>query len=138
MLFLNPEDFIESTLVTARRSLVRLNLKRAAHARLEADELIELRRALSRCVVFSSGDADSRVLYLRATDTSILVREITHGRVTTSYDIDCAISLRDMNLELAVLDGMICSMERRIATATLSKMSALHIRKGECQKNCYS
>lgn len=138
MLFLNPEDFIGSTLVTARRSNVRLHFKRAAHANLEADELTALRLALRQGIVFSSEDVSERVLYLRATNKRIIVREVRHGRVTMSYDIDCAISLRDMNLELAIIDGMICSMEHKKATDTLNRMSSLHIRKDECQRSYYS
>lgn len=126
MLFINPEDFLASTRAVARQTNVRFLLRKATHGTLEADELVLFYNELTSCVVFGAVGVDSRVIYLRYEQGRVVVREIISGRVTTAYEIDCLLSARDMNMELAVIDGIVSSIERVTATDRMRNSPVIH------------
>lgn len=125
MLFINPDDFVDSTRQAATKALVRLALRRGARGLLTREELAALHVSLRRCVVFGDLGVTRRVVYLRADDAGVTVREIIHGKVTTAYNIGFDSTIRDLNLEFAVIDGIVMDIERITAEVSIRKMSAI-------------
>lgn len=121
MLYINPDDFVMSLNNVSRKLSTRTLLRKAAHSVLEADEILGFRELTRQCVVFGEVGLTTRVVYLRSDDRSIIVREFTNGEVSTAYDVSFELSTRDMNLELSVIDGVICFIERTNASALLKR-----------------
>lgn len=111
MLYINPNDFIASVNRVTKKSQIRLALRLATRSRLEKDEILVLLENLRACVVFGEVGVTRRVIYMRFDGRVLTVRELIDGDVTTAYDIDHDISVRDMNLELAVIDGIVAQIE---------------------------
>lgn len=129
MLYINPNDFTASVNRAAKKAQIRLALRLAARSRLEKDEILQLLRNLRAYVVFGEVGVTRRVIYMRFDGAVITVRELIDGDVTTAYDIDCRMSVRDMNLELSVIDGIVAQIELARST-TLVESIINHRRKG--------
>lgn len=129
MLYINPNDFIASVNRVARKAQIRLALRLAARSRLEKDEILQLLENLRVCAVFGEVGVTRRVIYMRFDGAVITVRELIDGSVTTAYDIDYRMSVRDMNLELSVIDGIVAQIELARST-TLVESIINHRRKG--------
>lgn len=124
MLYSEPMNFLTARRDSRVKALARSTIRASAHGRLEADEIIDLRAHLVRCVVFGEVGVDDRVLYLRWDGRGLLVREIIHGVVTTAYSIEGSLSVRDFALELAVIDGIISNIELRAAERAQCRLRA--------------
>lgn len=124
MLYSEPMNFLTARRDSRVKALARSTIRASAHGRLEADEIIDLRAHLVRCVVFGEVGVDDRVLYLRWDGRGLLVREIIHGVVTTAYSIEGSLSVRDFALELAVIDGIISNIELRAAERARCRLRA--------------
>lgn len=129
MLYINPNDFITSVNQAAKKSQIRLALRLATRSRLEKDEILVLLENLRACVVFGEVGVTRRVIYMRFDGRALTVRELIDGDVTTAYDINHDISVRDMNLELAVIDGIVAQIELARTTGLVEHIIN-HRRKG--------
>lgn len=129
MLYINPNDFIVSVNQAAKKAQIRLALRLATRSRLEKDEILRLLENLRACVVFGEVGVTRRVIYMRFDGAVITVRELIDGNVTTAYDIDYRMSVRDINLELSVIDGIVAQIELARST-TLVESIINHRRKG--------
>lgn len=129
MLYINPNDFIASINQAARKQRVRTALRLAAHSRLEQDEILQCLDDLRSCVVFGEVGVTKRVIYMRFDGRALTVREMIDGNITTAYDVQTNISQRDMNLELAVVDGVVAQIELMRATERVDAIIN-HGRKG--------
>lgn len=116
MLYINPNDFIASVNQAAKKEQTRMALRLAARSRLEKDEILQLLENLRTFVVFGEVGVTRRVIYMRFDGNVLTVRELIDGDVTTAYDVNHDISVRDMNLELSVIDGIIAQIELARAT----------------------
>lgn len=125
MLYADPDDFVYSTRRIAMKELVRLSLRRASKCLLTRDELRALTVSLRECVVFGDVGVTSRVVYMRAEGDKVKVREFIRGAVTTCYDIDLTASTRDLNLEFAVIDGIVRNLEWITAMQSVRLMEGL-------------
>lgn len=129
MLYINPNDFIASANQAAKKSQIRLALRLATRSRLEKDEILVLLENLRASVVFGEVGVTRRAIYMRFDGRVLTVRELIDGDVTTAYDIDRDISVRDMNLELAVIDGIVALIELARTTGLVEHIIN-HRRKG--------
>lgn len=129
MLYLNPNDFIASVNQAAKKTQIRMALRLAARSRLEKDEILQLLENLRACVVFGGVGVTRRVIYMRFDGRVLIVRELIDDDVTTAYSIDHDISVRDMNLELSVIDGIVAQIELARTTALVEGVIN-HRRKG--------
>lgn len=129
MLYINPNDFIASVNRVAKKTQIRMALRLAARSRLEKDEILRLLENLRTYVVFGEVGVTRRVIYMRFDGRFLTVRELIDGDVTTAYDIDHDISVRDMNLELSVIDGIVAQIELA-RTTVLVEGVINHRRKG--------
>lgn len=129
MLYINPNDFIASVNQAAKKTQIRLALRLATRSRLEKDEILVLLENLRASVVFGEVGVTRRVIYMRFDGRVLTVRELIDGDVTTAYDINHDISVRDMNLELAVIDGIVAQIELVRATGLVEHIIN-HRRKG--------
>lgn len=129
MLYINPNDFIASVNQAAKKTQIRLALRLATRSRLEKDEILVLLENLRAGVVFGVVGVTRRVIYMRFDGRVLTVRELIDGDVTTAYDINHDISVRDMNLELAVIDGIVAQIELVRATGLVEHIIN-HRRKG--------
>lgn len=125
MLYADPDDFVYSTRRIAMKELVRLSLRRASKSLLSRDELRALTVLLKECAVFGDVEVTSRVVYMRAEGEKVRVRESIRGVVTTCYDIDMTASTRDLNLEFAVIDGIVRNLEWVTAMQSIRLMEGL-------------
>lgn len=129
MLFADPNVFIYSTQRGAVKELVRLSLKRASKCLLTRDDLRVLAAALKECAVFGDVGVTSRVIYMRTGIDKINVREFIRGTVTACYDIDLTASTRDLNLEFAVIDGIVRNLEWVAASQSIHLMEGLFMKE---------
>lgn len=129
MLYINPNDFIASVNQAAKKTQIRLALRLATRSRLEKDGILVLLENLRASVVFGEVGVTRRVIYMRFDGRVLTVRELIDGDVTTAYDINHDISVRDMNLELAVIDGIVAQIELVRATGLVEHIIN-HRRKG--------
>lgn len=129
MLYISPNDFIASVNQVAKKEQTRMALRLAARSRLEKDEILQLLENLRTFVVFGEVGVTQRVIYMRFDGNVLTVRELIDGDVTTAYDINHDISVRDMNLELSVIDGAIVQIELARATVLVEGVIN-HRRKG--------
>lgn len=125
MLYANPDDFVLLRRRIAAKELVRMSLKRASKCLLTRDELCALTVSLKECVAFGDVGVTSRVVYLRTVEGKVRVREFIRGVVTTSYDIDLTASTRDLNLEFAVIDGIVRKLEWITAAQSVRLMEGV-------------
>lgn len=125
MLYINPQDFVLALSDISRRQAVRRIIRSAVHCRLEADDAVALHNHLSRRMTFGEVGVTRRVIYLRAHSGRLTVRELIDGSLTTAYDVESGLSIRDLGMELAVIDGSISMIELQDANTKLGIINAI-------------
>lgn len=113
MLYQNPDEFLYAIHDVARAMSIRVLLKKACHQTLERDEQLLLLSLLERAIVFTDRVPDNtRALYMRfASATGIVeVKEFNANSVVYGYSFHVDLSVRDFNLELAAIDGIVDSI----------------------------
>lgn len=98
----------ESLLRTAFRGAhIRELLRPSVQGGLTKLEVEDLFHRLRRSVAFSPSDNGRRMIVLQASSDELSVLDLTGDATITEYTVSLRLSLRDLNLELAVISGVI-------------------------------
>lgn len=120
MIYRDSDDFLLSIRERARKNQVRLGLRLARHNDLDAADQRILLSRLRACLVFGIDGSSDRVVYLRYDGRRLMVKEIFRSNIVCTYLVDDDIGVRDLNLELAVIDGILGALDRATSEALSS------------------
>lgn len=93
--------------LACRGPLIRALIRPSVRGALTRDEIEDLYLILNHSIAFSPSGSERRMVVLQANSDELTVIELGISGITVAYSISLRLSLRDLNLELAVLSGIL-------------------------------
>lgn len=110
----------------SRGALIIDLIRPSVRGALTRDEIEDLYFRLHRTIAFTPSGNERRMIVLTANSDELIVIEVGTSGITVAYSISLRLSLRDLNLELAVLSGMLNGSVQADAPALERTLSASH------------
>lgn len=91
----------------SRGAHIRELLRPSVQGDLTKHEIEDLFQRLRRSIAFSPSDNGRRMVVLQASSDELAVLDLAGDTAITEYTVSLRLSLRNLNLELAVISGVI-------------------------------